>query len=248
MTSLPSSFYRKCIEHHKEVEANPDYPDLVVKDSIPIPYFGDVRAFLKSPLKVVTAALNPSNIEFEERGKRCNRFSAPVSGLEQLEEELCQYFKGSPYRWFGNFEPVLNGLGASYGGKMGCAENTALHLDMCSPIATQKKWSDLSRKEKRYLMPTGREIFEELIKEIKPDIAVMSLGWDHISHWNEHFSGNKHWHKVFLEEPGRKEIQWKKDNGGVLWTNAIIRSVPFSDIGKKRKEAGEKILELWNGH
>ena len=39
--------------------------DFVIKPSLPVLYFGDIKSYLKSEYKVVTAALNPSDIEFK---------------------------------------------------------------------------------------------------------------------------------------------------------------------------------------
>ena len=43
MTLLPMELYDRCLAHHREVEARLPH---VVKDSIPIPFFGDVGAYL----------------------------------------------------------------------------------------------------------------------------------------------------------------------------------------------------------
>ena len=51
-------------------------------------------------------------------------------------DALCAYFRADscPYsRWFNAYEPFLNGMGASY---YGGQPSTALHTDICSPVAT----------------------------------------------------------------------------------------------------------------
>jgi hypothetical protein len=114
MNLINRDIYSRCLTHHAAVRDL----DFVVSNSIPIPYFGNVAAFLDSPLRVLTAALNPSDREFPASGPR---FDVPkgLRGPVELEEELGMYFRRNPYRgWFGSFEPVLNGLDASYGDMM----------------------------------------------------------------------------------------------------------------------------------
>jgi hypothetical protein len=85
MTVVNDEMYNRCLAHHAGVR-NLEY---VVSESIPIPYFGDVRAFLDSKLRVFTAALNPSDREFPVRDPR---FDVPngLRGPLQLEAELCK--------------------------------------------------------------------------------------------------------------------------------------------------------------
>ncbi len=141
---LDADFYCHCLTHLAEVRGL----DFVVASSIPIPYFGDLASYLASPLRVLTAALNPSNGEFPDKTPRFD-VGKGIKGPAELEAQLSAYFRCNPYsRWFRSFEPVLNGLGASYGGKMMKGEyaSTALHVDMCSPIATSPTWSRLTSK------------------------------------------------------------------------------------------------------
>src|SRR5262245_50653978 len=93
----------------------------VVRPAIPILYFGDRIKYLSSSLKVITVGLNPSKREFPD--DRCSRFPAaspmatdPKQRAKSLHlEALDEYFRTDPYgSWFASFEPILNGLGASY--------------------------------------------------------------------------------------------------------------------------------------
>ena len=85
MTLIDAAIYERCLEHYAAVREE----GFVVKDAIPIPYFGDLDAYLASPIRVVTAALNPSNIEFPPSHER-PRFNVAngLSGPEELEQEL----------------------------------------------------------------------------------------------------------------------------------------------------------------
>ena len=113
-TVISASLYERCLKHFANVSGH----KFVVASSLPIPYFGDVDAYFGSNLRVVTAALNPSDIEFSKNDSRFD-VETGLSGAKGLEIVLKNYFKTNPYKsWFKSFEPVLNGMGASYGSKM----------------------------------------------------------------------------------------------------------------------------------
>jgi hypothetical protein len=214
---------------------------------------------MKSPLKVLTAALNPSDSEFPDEGPRFE-ITRGLQSAGELEGELSEYFKRNPYRaWFRSFEPVLNGLGASYGGKMweltGEYHHTALHLDMCSPIATSPTWSRLTNEQREVLTPTGRGVFERLVDALQPDIVIASLGWKHIESWHEDFQAGRNWEAILtyttafggspLKSPLLVQAKFlKSDNGhAYLFANGSAANTPFGRFhtGRKR-EAGSYLL------
>ena len=152
----------------------------VVKPSIPILFFGDSERYAQSPLKVITVGLNPSRKEFPDHN-RFVRFG-PASSIDHrlLDHEaraaylaaLNGYFHGVPYRaWFDWFEQVLVGLGASYFGQMA---NTALHTDLCSPLATDPTWTQLGPQQGRY-EATGKALWHRLVEWLSPDVIVISI-------------------------------------------------------------------------
>jgi len=253
MTLIDPDFYIQCLNHHREVRDL----DFVVTNSLPIPYFGDVAAYAASPLKVLTAALNPSGEEFPVRDPRFD-VAGGLLGANELEAELNNYFRCRPYRWFRSFEPVLNGLGASYGGKMANDEypNTALHLDMCSPIATSPTWSKLSRHQRTKLTPTGREIFEWLVDALKPDIIIASLGWSHIECWHTDFHTGRHWESILaygtafngtpLRAPLRVQANCLRSrmNHSYIFVNGSAANTPFGRFHDERKlVVGRELLQ-----
>ena len=109
------------------IRAAPPARCCVLRGSTPVVSFGD-------PCKssVATVGLNPSRVEFREKGKELDgdavrRFetlrSLGVRSLENADLELvgrvwarCRnYFHGNPYwRWFAPLEAVLKEVGASY--------------------------------------------------------------------------------------------------------------------------------------
>ena len=250
---LDADFYRRCLEHLAEARDL----DFVVANSLPIPYFGDLSAYLASPLRVLTAALNPSNREFPADKPRFD-VALGLHGPAELEAQLSAYFRCHPYRsWFSAFEPVLNGLEASYGGKMAITAHasTALHVDMCSPIATSPTWSKLMPEQRAKLTTAGRDIFEWLIDELEPDIIVASLGWAHLKTWNADFEAGRRWERLVehrtaaggtpLRAPLLVQINGIASRKGrsIVFVNASAADKPFGRFTTERKRAvGQELL------
>lgn len=249
---LDSDFYFRCLQHLAEVRGL----DFVVPHSLPIPYFGDLKRYLKSPLRVLTAALNPSGREFPEDPPRFD-VSSGLRGPAELETELTAYFWRNPYRsWFSSFEPVLNGLEASYGGKMAVRDysSTALHVDMCSPIATSPTWSKLGPEQRGELTMAGRGTFEWLADELKPHIIMASVGWSHLNWWKSEFEDGRNWEACLrydhtkdgksLRSPllvQMKPLQTKSGHK-YLFANASAANTPFGRFSNERKEKAGQVL------
>jgi len=151
--------------------------EYVVKPSLPILYFGDLKAYNNSKLKIVTVGKNPSLNEFKlNKNDEYSfvRFPKWNKNEQNLTETLNDYFKIKPLKkWFSSFEPVLNGMNASY--YTGEGENIAIHTDICSPIATNPTWSKLKPKEQNELFEKGFLIWEKLIEELNPDVILVSI-------------------------------------------------------------------------
>ena len=152
--------------------------DMVVKPSLPILYFGDLSAYKKSKLKVLTVGKNPSDNEFRLRKADSFsfvRFSNWDESTRNLIPTLNSYFKNQPLKqWFACFEPILNGLSASYY-QNDSYPNTALHTDICSPLATYPTWSKLTKENQMSLYKGGFEIWKKLIEELQPDVILVSI-------------------------------------------------------------------------
>jgi hypothetical protein len=165
-----------------------DQPFLV-KPSVPILFFGDSERYFSSRLKVITLGLNPSRIEFPE-GDRFLRFNSArkvypriLDGASYREylQALNGYFReppNHPYRpWFNSFEHLLTGLDCSYYGN---AANTALHTDLCSPLATDPTWSNLSGDAQISLLPSGTHLWHSLVEWLSPDLIIASVARSHL--------------------------------------------------------------------
>ena len=135
-----------------------------VSPSIPILFFGDLHAYFSSRVRVLTVGLNPSLHEFPADSP-FRRFplaeGISVSEPDPYIDALSAYFRTDPYRsWFSAFEPLLNGLEASYyEGK----PSTALHTDICSPAATDPTWSGLGWDEQKALEKEGGPLWHDLL-------------------------------------------------------------------------------------
>lgn len=152
----------------------------VVRPSIPILYFGNLSQYTASPVKVITVALNPSHHEFPVQDRFARFRPAENIAANELDYSaqaaylaaLDGYFRGVPYmRWFIWFEHVLLGMGACYRDGM---ENTALHTDLCSPLATNPTWSMLGG-QKEMLAIDGMALWHSLVEYLVPDVIVVSV-------------------------------------------------------------------------
>ena len=123
----------------------------VVNPSLPILYFGNLDAYLESEIKILTVGKNPSDNEF--RIKKTDpysfcRFPNWSGDKKNLLSVLNEYFEDEPLKqWFSSLEPILNGMNCSYY-KNNSLRNTAIHTDVCSPLATNPTWSKLSKDQK----------------------------------------------------------------------------------------------------
>ena len=99
--------------------------------------------------------------------------------FERIAWAYNNYFHINPFgAYFDCYEKALRSLGydVSYAGKkLGNykAKNTAIHIDLKSPIATDPTWSRLTAFEKERLTCN---LFGELIAYLRPDIVLFSTG------------------------------------------------------------------------
>lgn len=92
----------------------------------------------------------------------------------------------SPYtNWFKNPEYALRALDASYGGKMTNTQeayhNTAIHIDIKCPLATDPTWSKLPKEIVSYLDKQFIGYFDKLLNILEPDIILVSINRDYIA-------------------------------------------------------------------
>jgi hypothetical protein len=165
------------------------YPTIrVTRPSAPILYFGDLDAYRVSSVRVVTVGVNPSGEEFPADTPWSRFACAETAGAGEPEAAelddyitvLNRYFRHDPYnRWFKrSYEPVLNGLDGSF---YGDAQITALHTDVCSPLATTPTWRFLQKYEQRALAADGVPLWHRLVEELEPHIIFASVKREHFA-------------------------------------------------------------------
>ena len=147
-----------------------------VTPAVPILFFGDLDAYRASPLRVLTVGLNPSLHEFPS-GEPFRRFPLVEGDRDRAPDRylaaMSAYFCTDPYRrWFNSIEPLLNGLGASY---YEAAASTALHTDICSPVATDPTWSQLGQTDRASLEADGVRLWHLLLEDLRPQIVAISV-------------------------------------------------------------------------
>lgn len=233
--------------------------DAVVRPSIPILFFGDSERYACSPLKVITVGLNPSRKEFPVHD-RFSRFR-PASSVDSrpLDDAaraayltaLNGYFRCDPYRtWFDWFEQVLLGLGVSY---YGHEPNTALHTDLCSPLATDPTWTLLGPRQERY-EAAGMALWHRLVDRLSPEVIVISIARryrDQIT-----FADPQAWRPIIALPKSRlgsrPYVAWMQE--GRLSNGVTMRLLfgqaaqqPFATLDKeRRRQIGRAFLERIN--
>ncbi len=152
-----------------------------VNPAVPILFFGDLDAYRASPLHVLTVGLNPSRHEFPA-DQPFRRFPLAEGSLgrepSRYLDAMSAYFRTDPYKgWFSAFEPLLNGMNTSYyqGGA-----STALHTDICSPVATNPTWSQLDEADRAALESDGDPLWHMLLEELQPQIVALSVAKAHL--------------------------------------------------------------------
>jgi hypothetical protein len=234
-------------------EAGELVPEVVVRPAIPILFFGDIEQYRRSPLRIVTVGLNPSLAEFPTTGP-LERFPAAtqLKGLETAVDHdnyvraLSSYFREAPYgSWFGTFEGLLNGMDASfYDG----SPNTALHTDICSPVATNPTWSKLPEPARAALVKPGRALWNGLMELLEPHAVLISVARRYLDTLD--FASESEWAELDRVERRDPYIvrHRRLSLGGNVTTTAIFGKAaqkPFSLISSADKlRIGAAVKEL----
>lgn len=224
----------------------------VMKDLIPILWFGDVEAYGRSPKKIITVSLNPSNNEFGNLAKGINnttlyRFPDYVGTIDSLKLAYDNYFKKdkNPYNaWFkASFGSVLQSFSAShYEGNI----NTAIHTDIAIPYATNPTWTGLTREDKEYFEPIGQKIWHDLVTILEPDLILISASKD--------FQNKITFPKIYdswqvILEKEKAPVLYNQVNINDKVTDVIFQTQgrkPFLNMNKDEKLNLSNILEKIN--
>ena len=171
----------------------PDNPACVLRDVVPILWFGDMDAYWASEKKIVTVAVNPSDKEFIVNGVCSinNRFPGAPANYDSHNPQhfvaymnaMNGYFKNNAYtKCFWHNEKVLRLFDASYQGVF-CEykndsgkvfRNTALHIDLKAPVATDPVWGKLDLNGRNAIASIYADYFGCMRRYLDPDILIVS--------------------------------------------------------------------------
>jgi hypothetical protein len=231
-----TALYRTAIDHYFTFEGEA----YTVSNSIPVLYFGDLKRYTLSRLKIVTVGLNPSDVEFKE--DRFGIKDLKSCTLAQFEQSLGDYFKSQPYsQWFDQgFEKLLQCLDASYYGEhhpgkvpawWGAQPNVVLHTDIGTPLATSPTWSKLPRRVTERLQETGFPLWRDLVQRLAPDLILISVAQRHLK-----LFGALRWRRLRLGTASRNEPELCISELGtsrIVWGRAQVR--PFFFVGSEHR-------------
>ena len=227
-----------------------------VSPAAPVLFFGDLAAYQASRLRVLTVGLNPSLHEFPPDSP-FRRFPL-AEGVTPLGRDiylraLSAYFSISPYRsWFRSFEPLLNGAESSY---YSGATSTALHTDICSPVATNPTWTRLDKATQSALEADGGPLWHTLLAALQPHLVALSVAYRHLSRIK--FAPLSEWEVVYTStrtgrgspraQPYEACARWY-DVGGEpsFFVFGRAAQTPFGLLNAEQKrEAGVSAMEGW---
>ena len=231
-----------------------------VTPAVPILFFGDLDAYCASTLRVLTVGLNPSLHEFPA-DKPFRRFPLAENSLDRKPDRyfdaMSGYFRTDPYcGWFNAFEPLLNGMDASYYDD-GAASRT-LHTDICSPIATDPTWNQLKETNPeavKALEDNGIRLWHMLLGELRPQIVVLSVAKEYLGRIE--FEPVTEWGVItcFSEtstgaprsQPYRVKTRWYEvGDGRSLFVFGRAAQKPFGLLSNEQKQdAGSIILKAY---
>jgi hypothetical protein len=231
--------------------------DFVITPPIPILFFGDLRRYFASPIRVVTVGLNPSRIEFPD-ADRFRRFpeardldwtakDATFSG--RYITALSDYFRRAPYmKWFNAYEYILHGIDASY---RDGAPSTALHTDICTPLATDPTWSRLSPVHRAALESRGTPLWHRLVAYLAPHVLLVSIARSRLDAFT--FAEKSEWEIIYTIEQkkpyeiGARKIRLAEGNDTIIVFGRASQT-PFGSISAvDKRKVGARVKEYING-
>lgn len=219
---------------------------------MPIKWFGNREAYFKSPIKIITVGLNPSDMEFRKtKGDRLDtiyRFPQYNGTEESLDLALDNYFETTPYEWFLSFEHILKGLDASYYAKSN-RPNRVIHTDFCTCWATDPTWSRLSKDVKTELMIKGVKEWQDLVTYLKPDIILFSIPKEYVNILGTDVENTifTQFDKTKNDKTRKRPVEIRKGcYNGAISILGRTWNLPFGALGAEQKvELGKLIKSFY---
>lgn len=223
--------------------------EVVTSASRPIAWFGDTTAYAASPLRILTAGLNPSNVEFPAAQPDQRFPSARGVGLacDAYVASLNDYFRVDPYwRWFNTYRSLLEGLQASFEGSFGA--NTAVHTDLCSTVSTSPTWSRLPANVRAGLSVDGLPLWHGLTKLLQPDVVLLSVARHHLARIGFPAIDQEWWVLHTIQQPAQPYVvrgrHYEVGGRPVLYVWGKAANTPFGSLSyTARRQLGARILE-----
>ena len=155
----------------EELKVNPESAEVLIPNSMPLLWFGDLPAYEKSDLKILTVSKNASYAEFGEN-QRFEKLLTELSSvnLEIYKSNLNQYFEYNPSSWFNQLAKFFPIFDAAYKQSENQI-NRALHIDLFTPIPTEPVWPNLTKSQQSQFVMK----FPQIMQILKPDILLTSL-------------------------------------------------------------------------
>lgn len=252
-TSIDNDSFEQLAEdvttHFRErVESSP-FRDHIVRNSIPILFFGNREAYFNSETRIVTVGVNPSFSEFPLPPEKPRFATECLGDTPAYLRTLDMYFEENPYEtWFdGGYEKVLNYFDATYysAKKRPDRAHHALHTDLLSPIATNPIWSKLLSGPRIHFAENGNDFWHRLIDLLRPDIILASVSRPHFEHGIRFNRSKPIAAKILRKRNGElreapyvlEKYETDIANGHrsmVIWGRK--QSMPFQDLGDEQKK------------
>ena len=158
------------------LKKSPETADVIVPDSLPLLWFGDLAAYAQSNVRILTLSKNPSDAEFGQNqrfenlsptAENLTALSKKSSALTDYKSQLNQYFQRNPNKWFRQLNKFLPVFEAGYAD----ASNVALHADLFTPMATKPVWPGLTKAQQACFDSK----IADLLDILQPQLILTSL-------------------------------------------------------------------------
>jgi hypothetical protein len=153
------------------LKSNPETAEILVPAAMPLLWFGDLAAYEKSELRVMTISKNPSYAEFGDTYRFEKLLTEPS---EAYKTALNRYFAYNPSKWFNQLAKFLPIFDSGY--LEDDTKNVALHADLFTPIATHPVWPGLTKEQRVYFDMK----FGKLMEILQPDVLLTSLSAENL--------------------------------------------------------------------